>query len=376
MLRIARVVHSFYDESAGDYFGTNELSQKQVRLGHEVRLFTWSRSGKPSVSGLGTKFVVMRLRGVNLRIPPLFDDYPYLPTLGRQIATAKPDVIHAHSHLFLTTLQAGVAAKRAGLPFIVTVHGVIAKRGALADSLQTAYLHSFGMAVFRLASRVVCVSRGDVREIVRLGCPEGKIRLVPNAVDSWVFRPQPLQRRKNEILWVGRFVPEKGIQYLLTAFNVLLKKREAMLRLVGDGPTVGRMEGLARRLGIAEHVVFEGRVSKSEVARLMAEATIFVLPSVKEGLPKALLQAMSSGLPVVASDIPGVTDVIADGKNGLLFRTGDEEGLAESILSLMADENLARILGNKGRETVDQNYNWESTLSRLDRVYEEAQKDG
>jgi glycosyltransferase involved in cell wall biosynthesis len=274
--------------------------------------------------------------------------------------------------LFLTSLQAGIAAREANLPFVVTVHGVMARRGLLADSLQEAYLRTLGALVFKLATRVVCVSKADVGEITRMGCLREKIRVVPNAVDTRSFTPEKGRRRRGEILWVGRFVPEKGLRYLLSAFRKVLEKRDATLRLVGDGPEAGRIKQLASDLDMKDKVLFEGRVGKEEVARFMAEASIFVLPSIKEGLPKVLLQAMASELPVAASRIPGVSGIIAEGQTGLLFVPRDPQDILRAMLSLLDDERLARSIGRKGRELVMRDFSWESTLAKLDTVYDEA----
>ena len=373
-MKIARVVHTLYPESEGDFFGTYELSQKQVLEGHSVRLYTWSLGKRPSIVGANGRLTITRLGGPNLGIPFLFGEYPILPGLGNQIASEGSDVLHAHSHLFITSLQAGLAARKAKLPFVVSVHGVIARRGLLTDALQWAYLRTLGIGVFRMADRVVCVSRGDVEEVSALGCPREKIRMVPNAVDSAFFRPRASARREDEVLWVGRFVPEKGLDVLLRAMKIVLGQRKAVLRLVGDGPGMGLMQELSRRLGIRQYVIFEGRVGKEQVGKLMSEASVFALPSVKEGLPKVLLQAMASELAVVASKIPGVVDVVLDEQNGVLFEQGNVQSLAGSISSLLGDPTRMRSLGKIARETMMHDYTWERTLAGLDRVYDEARE--
>ena len=318
--------------------------------------------------------VIVRLGGPNLAIPFLFREYPLLPSLGDEIATGGGDVLHAHSHLFITSLQAGLAAKRAGMPFVITVHGVLAKRGFPTDALQAAYLRTLGRSIFGLAQRVICVSKGDVNEIAALGCPKEKIRVVPNAVDGEFFRPGSGVRRENEVLWVGRFVPEKGLDVLLKAMKIVLSQRKATLRLVGDGPGMTRIQNMAEELRIRQGVVFEGRVGKKEVARFMSEASIFALPSVKEGLPKVLLQAMASELAVAASEIPGIVDVVSNGKNGLLFKQGDAQDLARCILGLLSNPQEVRGLGREGRDLVVRNYSWNKTLAGLEQVYEEARQ--
>jgi glycosyltransferase involved in cell wall biosynthesis len=312
------------------------------------------------------------LRGPNLRIPFLFEEYPYLPSLGGKLIGRGFDVIHAHSHLFLTSLQAATACMKGRTPFVVTVHGVFAKRGFFTDIMQKAYLHTLGRRIFTLASRVICVSKGDAYEVIALGCPASKIRVIPNPVDGQQFRPGPSKRAEDEVLWVGRFVPEKGLEYLIKALKLILAKRKITLRLVGDGPQRTRIESLVKQLDLSKQVIFEGEVSYGEVARIMSEASVFALPSIKEGLPKVLLEAMASELAIVSAAIPGVSEVITNDENGLLVEPKSAEGLAKAILTLLGDRSHVKRLGTNARRNVMQNYSWESTLKALDRVYEEA----
>lgn len=370
-MNLAMVVHVFYPEAVGDPFNAYELSQRQALQGDSIHVYTWSRTGRPSKSSQ-ENLVVERLRGPNLGIPHLFDEYPFLPSLGDKIFRGRFDVVHAQSHLFLTSLQAGTASRKARTPFVVTVHGVFARRGFPVDAAQEAYLHTIGNHIFGMAARVVCLSRGDAREVRALGCPYSKIRVVPNAVDGLRFRPDPSKGKDDEVLWVGRFVPEKGIEHLVVALRRILIERKVKLRLVGDGPQRARVERLVERLGLEQNVIFQGGVDRNEVARLMSQGSLFVLPSVKEGLPVVLLEAMASELPVIASNIPGVAEVISDGQNGLLFQPQDTEALAKAVLTLLDDRNLARRLGSNARKTALQRYSWELMLKSLNRVYEEA----
>lgn len=313
--------------------------------------------------------MIERLRGPNLRIPFLFTEYPYLPSLGRKIAEGSFELVHAQSHLFIPSLQAASASAR--VPFVVTVHGVLNKRGFPTETLQRAYLYTAGARLFRFATRVICLTLSDAYEVERFGCPRSKIRVVPNAVDGELFRPGPSERR-NELLWVGRFVPEKGLEQLIAALSFLTARTKLKARLVGGGPQVPRISRLVKEMHLEPYITFHGRVEREEVAELMRTSSLFVFPSLKEGFPIVLLEAMASGLPIVASRIPAVTEILAHGETAYLFRPGDARDLANAIMTVAGDGLLAARLGQNARRVAIERYGWSSVLKRLNRVYEEA----
>jgi 1,4-alpha-glucan branching enzyme len=370
-VHIVRVRHLFYPDMPRDYF--YELSARQVEMGHEVNVLTWNRNGKCSEERMVEGFIVYRLPGLNFCIPGIIQEYPYLPGLPAKVERLKSEIVHAESHLFLTTVQAVRKAKKLNLPSVVTVHGVFAERGVAVNFAQYAYLRTLGLEVFRSANRVICLTQGDVEEIVRFGCPLEKIRLVPNAVDTEVFKPCK-EREDNLVVWVGRFVPEKGLECLVEAAKIVADEfRNVKFLLVGYGPLKAKIMKLVYDRGLLGRFVrFTGPLSRDDVAKVLGKAAVFVFPSLKEGLPLSVLEAMACGVPVVGSDIPGVKDVIKHGENGFLAPPKNPKALADGILALLNDRKLRMRLGKGARELMLENYSWNIVTNRLETVYQEV----
>ena len=340
-------------------------------MGHKVDVVTWKKNGGPSELGMPEGFVVHRLPGVNLGMEEAIQEYPYLPSLPAKMEKLKPEVVHVESHLFLTAFQAVRKATRLGLASVVTVHGVSVKRGALINLAQSTYLHSLGLKTLREADRVVCLTRSDAVEIEKLGCPSSKISLVPNAVDTELFKPRE-GREDNLVVWIGRFVPEKGVEYLLEAARIVAKKSPTVkFLLIGYGPLREKIVKMAvdyRLLG--KQVAITGPLTRAEIAQVLCKATIFALPSLSEGMPLALLEAMSSGNAVVASDVGGIAEIVRNYDNGMLSSPGNAKELASSILMLLCDDGLRGKLARNAREAVEKEHSWGSVLAQLDSVYE------
>jgi glycosyltransferase involved in cell wall biosynthesis len=347
-----------------------ELSAEQTSRGHSVDVVTWKRNGGFSEERVLEGFVIHRLPGLNLGIRGAIHEYPYIPGLSATIEKLKPDVVHAESHLFLTSVQAVRKARKLGLPCVVTVHGVFAERGFAVNSAQLAYLRTLGLEVFKNADVVVCLTRSDVEQVVRLGCSLKKVRLIPNAVDTELFSPSG-ERESSLVVWVGRFVPEKGVEYLIEAARLVVDEfKDVRFLLVGYGPLKAKMMRLVHERGLDGFVWFVGPLSRDEVAGVLGRAAVFVLPSLSEGMPLALLEAMSCGNAVVASNIGGIAEIVRDYDNGVLVSPRNVEELASSILSLLCDDGLRGKVARNAREAVEKEHSWASVLAQLDSVYE------
>ncbi|MEM9581372.1 MAG: glycosyltransferase family 4 protein, partial [Pseudomonadota bacterium] len=169
------------------------------------------------------------------------------------------------------------------------------------------------------------------------------------------------------ILFVGRLAAVKGVPLLVKAFAALHQRHpDAVLTLVGDGPERGRIEALAAELGCAAALRFTGYLSQQEVAQELDRADIFALPSFAEGVPVVLMEAMASRLPVLATRIAGIPELVRDGVNGLLVPPGDSEALSEALDRLLSDPALCARMGQAGRQTVKEDFNINREAGKLE----------
>jgi glycosyltransferase involved in cell wall biosynthesis len=201
------------------------------------------------------------------------------------------------------------------------------------------------------------------------------LRHIPNGVDHSRFQIcQPgdssISSSNITILTVGRFVPQKGHEFLLKATHIL-KERDfpAKLVLAGDGPSFETMQQLARELDIQDMVEFLGQVSREDVPALLASADLFVLPSLVEGMPNTVLEAMAAGIPIVSTDISAVRGVL-NFQNSVLVEPANEQALADGIQRLVEDQQLRARSVTLNRELVQTHYGWDRIATQEIAVFE------
>ncbi len=210
----------------------------------------------------------------------------------------------------------------------------------------------------------------DVRAIrEHLGVDVVEVR---KGVDAERFRPDPARESRSgrtRLVFVGRLVPVKSVHRLLPMLESLLAGgHDVRLDVAGDGPL---REGLARdvrRRGLSGRVRLFGHLSPDDVAGRLRAADVFVLPSSFDNYPNAVLEAMSSGLPVVAFDVGGLADQVRHGDTGLLAPAGDEAAFAAHVASLVASPERRRAMGGRARAAVITSHDWSEAVDRLEAV--------
>jgi glycosyltransferase involved in cell wall biosynthesis len=343
------------------------------KKGHDVEVVSFFRDKKGTQLYLKeTNIRFHFLDAFSISIPNLVKEFPYFISLVKVIEEIQPDIMHINNLPFLTTLQSTRLAKKMGIPSIVHVHGVMAKSNKLIDLAQSLYIRTLGQQIFNDATLVICLTRSDAYEIQRYMCPAEKIRIVPNGVDVETFKPYS-SVMDNLLFWGGRFVFQKGLIYLIHAFaNVVNSNPDIKLRMTGDGPLLSKIYAMVKSYGLENNVEFKGRVPRDELSKLIGESSIYLLPSLKEGMPYALLEAMACGKPVIGSDIPGINDVITHGKNGILVPPRNPEALANAILTILDDKGLRIKLGQNARQLMVEKYSWDTISEKIEKIYHEA----
>lgn len=290
--------------------------------------------------------------------------------LARFLRRERVDLVHAFD--YYTDLFAVPAARLAGVPV------VLASRRSLADDRNTAERMALGLAC-RMAHATVANSRLAGR--IAAGPPE-KVHIIPNSIDLDGFRIEPLgpHRRKllglpddaKQELWVGvlaRLSPEKGHRtFLRAAARVAASCPQARFVLIGDGPDQLALETLGRQLGLGDHVRFAG--NQRDVAQWLGALDVAVLPSDFESLPNALLEAMAAGLPVVATHVGGVPEVVEENVTAFTVAPGDHEAMAQRILTLLSDEGLRRKMGAAGRARIERDFTPARMKASLEALYD------
>lgn len=247
-----------------------------------------------------------------------------------------------------------ILAKRLfGIPFVATYGYQYSKFEA--RSTASRWLRRGVEAIGLAAADAVIVPNPELAAHVAGKVAEAKVHLIPNGVDTTLFRP--LARKPGpikKVLYVGRLVRQKNLETLIMAAAKLIGRFSLRLTFIGDGPLHDRLEASAKRLRVP--VEFLPFVDHRELPRFFAEADAFVLPSFIEGHAKVLLEAMSCGVPCIASDVEGNSASLADGEAGLLFDPADPNALADRLQRVFTQEELARGLGERARARIRESY--------------------
>lgn len=324
----------------------------------------------------GPLAAVVREAGVPVVVMPvrmrtLWRDLPRLATWLR-----RNEVAVVHAHMFHAALWSRLAAMLAGVPVrVVTEHG----RQLWKSRLQV----GLDRLLTRRTCRHIAVSEdGRSLRIAREKVAPACIVLIPNGVAIPELADCEGRRRRVRaelglaagqpvVGTVGRVVAVKGYAHLLAALTAL-RSRFPMVKwlLVGDGPELPGLLQEAERVGIREALLTPG--FRSDVTDLLAAMDVFVMSSIREGLPVALLEAMAAARPVVVTAVGGMPDAVVHGANGLLVPPADPAALAEAIGSLLADETTASRLAAAARATAKERYSITSVARRIEDVYRQC----
>ena len=324
---------------------------------------------------------VERLRDLGARVevipmprrPAPISDLIALRRLTRLMRCEHFDVVHAHSSKagFLGRL----AARRAGVGRVFyTPHAFAFQCGGLCGRVYRA-LERFGTA---FGGTIVAVSKSEERLAVEgAGASADRVAMIPNAIEPPAL-PTPEERARARaalglsadvtvVGTVGRAAPQKGWADLVHAAGRVCRERDDVrFVLIGPGDTT-RIAELARWAGVADKVILAG--ARDDVSQLYAAMDIYVQPSLWEGLPYALLDAMGRGLPVVATDIPGNRDAVEDGVTGLLVPPRSPVRLASGLLSLLGDAGLREKLGAAARDLVLREHTLADFIRSIEELY-------
>jgi glycosyltransferase involved in cell wall biosynthesis len=291
--------------------------------------------------------------------------------LGRIIRFVRAngfDIIHTHG--YKSDLYGFLAARVLRKKIVATCHNWI------ADDLQTRLYYKIQKRFLPSFDGVVAVSGAVRNELLRIKVAEGRITIVPNGIETARFSGARVGLRseleigdgRKVIGTVGRLAPEKGFLNLLSAASaVFASEKDAVLLMVGDGPQLGQLKEKAAQLGIGDRVVFAG--VRTDMPEVYSTIDVFVLPSLNEGLPMVLLEAMAARRPVIATRVGAIPSVVVDRKDGLLVAPGSVAELGEALRALLEDDVLSRRLAESAYGKVVRDFSSDSMCDRYAGVY-------
>jgi N-acetyl-alpha-D-glucosaminyl L-malate synthase BshA len=351
------------------------LGIQLAKRGHEVHFVSYAQPFR-----LGHFHERIFFHEVEMEHYPLFEHPPY--TLALAVAlhdaarTHNLDLLHVHYAIPHAT-SAWIAQEMLGddgLPVVTTLHGTDITLVGLHPSFQPITRFS----ILR-STGITAVSDYLRDETVRdFGVPAERIEVIPNFIDTEFYDPekQPCYRStlaeegEKIVMHVSNFRPVKRVVDVVEVFARIAAKVPSRLIMVGDGPERPRAADRAKELGVADRVVFLGK--HDSVEELLPCADLFLLPSGSESFGLAALEAMASGVPVVAALIGGVPELMPHGEAGYLCPVGDVDGMAEGALEILSDPDLQRTFGDAGRAISIERFSAEGVVPLYEACYERA----
>jgi len=316
-----------------------------------------------------------------------------IATFKRLHEEAPFDIVHSQSFA-AHWLVADSIAEELKVPIVTTMHGTKnteiksnVNQGLSLMLLPKIAFHTYNhhmrtKDLIRASKRVIAISDELFEGIPEeFGIPPERVARVYNGIDTRRFSPgesglSGSYEGRSIILAVSVLHKQKGVQHLIRAFEIVKRgKGNAILIIAGDGPYRGALESLAQGIGVGQDVEFIGLVENARLPDYYRIANAFVIPTVRvEGLPLIELEAMSSGCPVIASDIGGIPSAIEDGVDGILVPPGDEGGLAKELERVLNDADFAHSIGDAARNRIAERFSLERMVEDTVAVYDAAIK--
>ena len=291
--------------------------------------------------------------------------------LYRFLLVYRPNILQ--SFLFSANIFGRLVGKAAGVPIVVG-----GQRST--DPWRRFYHNVIDRLTSPLCRFIVSNSQAGRRMLLRTGIPPEKVMVIPNGVPS--ATPIPKEEAKSYLGFskdtllvgsVGNLRSAKGYQYLLPAFREVIHKFPgAKLLISGAGPLRKDLEDFSGRLGLSGSVSFLG--FQRNLSLFYSALDVFVLPSLWEGMPVALLEAFSHGLPVVATSVSGIPEVVTEGQEGFLVEPANPQQIAQKIIMLLEDEKRRLEMGRKGKERVEKDFSQDKMVSAYVKLYRDLIK--
>jgi glycosyltransferase involved in cell wall biosynthesis len=355
IIRLAMVVNSF--DPGGTERQMTELLTRLDRRAFEVHVACLSRSGLllPKVQSVAVSVEEFPIRGILTS-----GTARQALRFARWCRTRQFHVVHTCD--FYSNVFALPPAALARVPVR------IANRRELFIPERTPAHQRLERLTYRTAHRIVANSRAAVARLYEEGVRAPKVEMIANGIDIQRFSPRPDPSVKRTITTVAHLRPGKGLDILIEAAALLRRSfPDVVFRVVGDGTLRASLEAQCRALGLDPHVQFVGHAS--DVPSQLHRSSVFAFPSLMEAAPNAVFEAMAAGLPVVASDVGGIPELVEHERNGLLVPPGHASALAAALQRVLLDEALAHRLGSAARATIEAQFSFEHMVAAFERLY-------
>lgn len=381
-MRIAFFTNCYKPLVNGVVTSISSLKEAYERKGHEAYVFA------PRVEDyVDQEKNVFRYRSVNLTSKVKYPlPIPLSFRVKKIITEFNPDIVHIH-HPFLLSSVAIMYGKRLGIPKILTLHTQYEQYAHYVSPIpERLTQEAIKMIIHNLSYKIDCITTPSesMRELIRSYGVKNRIEIIPNAIhlisfkEDDVFKRTEIKKKYNLkeddkiILFVGRVASEKSIDKIIKALAIIKKRdiSKVKLLIIGDGPAMDELKQLARTLKIEKDVIFAGTVSYEEIRHYYKMAYVFTIASTTETFGIVTIEALASGVPVLAVKAPGAVDILTDGVDGLLV-DNDVEKFANALEKIIREPELREKL-SRGTLKTSEKYSIDTISERMLNLYREV----
>jgi teichuronic acid biosynthesis glycosyltransferase TuaC len=379
-MRICMLPCYFYPVIGGAETHVFHLSKNLIERGHEVFVLTSDCIPTNNHCPLVNQEEINGIRVQRFKTFDLGAGLRIWRGLAGEILELQPDVIHAHSIGFPHSDMCALLSRIKRIPSIVTTHGAL----GIGDPAHKEHIKRRIWAnivtrwTLKFFDRIILISPAEKSWVLKAVHRE-RICVIPNGVPGEIFdnNIDPLPFRKKYglegipvILFLGRLIGKKGVEYLLMATPLILKKHRVKILIVGpDGGKKRMLMELSQKLGLDKDVIFTGELSEDDKLQAIACSDMLILPSKKEAQGIAILEAQAMGKPVITTRQGGIPYFIKDGENGILIDYGRPDQIANAAEKLLSDRQFREKIGKKGKKTARM-LNWDIITKKILDVYE------
>ena len=387
-MKIILATESYWPNLDGGAVFERNLVTGLGRLGHEVRVIAPSEGGKPTVQRDG-RSEIHRVRSIN--IPERFGSHgarsSFFPgkAIRDLVEGFQPDVIHGHNHFFIC-LAAQKAALANRIPYVATYHNMpenaVDNLGVLRHVVPdlVGRIWKWDIGFLNRANFVTSPTRTAIDYLLTHGLAVPN-KPVSNGVDLEKYRPGPASvavRKKFRIpkkpilLYTGRLDGEKRMDVWLNAAAQIRQEMDVHFLLVGRGSGLQSLKRMAAELKIAQHATFTGPVSDDDLVALYKFGTVFAISSPAELQSLVTLEAMATGLPIVADDAMALPELCQSGQNGYLFPDGDAHAMAQAVLRILQKPSMGKQMGTASRKIVETHHDVRQMPLNYEAIYKQV----
>jgi len=363
----------FYPHVGGTEKVVLDLCHNLVLNGHEVCVFTLNIP-KTKEEEVFNNIKIMRVNAWELTPITGFQSafsFKAWFKLQKTIEDFKPDIIHAHHQFFFTTLIGMLLKKRHHIPTVTTLHlgsidFIFGFKGIVIRKIE----RMMGRIINNNSDIVIAGSKNLKENGIKIGIDPAKSTIIPNAVDLSYFKMiRTYSAKPRNVVFIGRLISAKGPDILIRSAKVVSEKiPDVKFNIVGDGPLKKKIEEYVKKNNLTKNITILGKIA--EIRDMMKASDIYVRPSLVDGMPYGILEAMAAGLPVIATDVAGTSDIITHSKTGYLVKAGNVKELADAIIELLKNPDYLENMAINGLDFVTSNYGWQDIYAAYDNCYQ------